>query len=80
MQSLRINSINNLQTEFLWLLSLLGNILTPLDFSSIAFFTEERSKQKEDISKLNLIERTYSSQITHYNNTKLHRNLTSRLK
>lgn len=30
----------DLQTEFLWLLSLLGIILTPLDFSSIAFFTE----------------------------------------
>lgn len=27
------------QTEFLWLLSLLGSTFTPLDFSSIAFFT-----------------------------------------
>lgn len=29
----------HLQTAFLWLESLLGIIFTPLDFSSIAFFT-----------------------------------------
>lgn len=29
----------DLRTEFFGLLSLLGSILTPLDFSSMAFFT-----------------------------------------
>lgn len=70
------NGINNLQTEFLWLLSLLGNILTPLDFSSIAFFTEKTRKQKEKNSLLKLIKRTYNSEIIHDSNTKLHRNPT----
>lgn len=53
---------------------MLGNILTPLDFSSIAFFTEKIRKQNENISLLNLIEGTYSSQIIHHNNTTLYRN------
>lgn len=35
----------DLQTEFLWLLSLLGITLTPLDFNSIAFFTGRNKRQ-----------------------------------
>lgn len=35
----------NLQTAFLWFVSLFGSIFTPLDFSSMAFFTVEREKK-----------------------------------
>ena len=43
--SILIQREGDLQTEFLWLLSLLGITLTPLDFNSIAFFTG-RNKRK----------------------------------
>lgn len=38
-----------LQTAFLWLESLLGIIFTPLDFSSIAFFTKQMKEDGSDL-------------------------------
>lgn len=40
--------VSHLHTDILWLLSLLGNIFTPLDLSSVIFFTVE-VQTEEDI-------------------------------